>query len=52
VTGILTYFESEMSRIAEMLRELLVRRPSKEDLEKRGIYKGTNCSLRSADQYQ
>ena len=31
-----------MSRIAQLLRELLLRRPSREDLQMRGIYKGAN----------
>ena len=30
-----------MFRIGQLLRELLSRRPSREDLERRGIYKGT-----------
>jgi len=41
VAGILTFFEFEMFRIGQLLRELLSRRPSREDLERRGIYKGT-----------
>jgi len=40
--GVLTFFESELSHIAQLLRELLVRRPSREDLQRQGIYKGTN----------
>jgi len=40
--GVVTFFESEMSRIAQLLRELLLRRPSREELQRRGIYKGAN----------
>jgi len=42
VVGVLTFFEEEMLRIAQLLREMLSRRPSREELQRRGIYKGTN----------
>ena len=42
VAGIVTFFESEMSRVAEVIRDLLLARPSREDLQRRHIYKGAN----------
>lgn len=38
--GVMTAFESEMSRIAQLLRDLLSRRPTREDLQRQGIYQG------------
>jgi len=38
--GVRTFLEEEMVRIAQLLREMLSRRPSREDLQRRGIYKG------------
>ena len=43
----MTFFESEISRIAQLLRELLSRRPTREDLQRRGIYKGKQTGLKS-----
>jgi len=34
-----------MNRIAQLLREMLSRRPSREDLLRRGIYKGRHTTV-------